>query len=164
MKHPRSHAVHFASRLAFLVLLAPASALAGTVTVEGTANEIAVAVQDASLDDVMGQIGRAQGFEVERASGEPGAAISGRFTGPVGEVMANILQNESYLIENSAAAKAGIARIVLLGPAGKSETVAPAAVAANAGAAAPRPQPLPREVIAPAPTAGALQAVKRPRT
>ena len=175
MKHPVMRASTLLKTVAVLLLvssLTPSAAQAGSVTVEGTASQIVVTAQDASLEEVLGELGRAQGFEVERASGEPGAALSGRFTGPISDVLVTILQNESYLIEHAPAATAGIARIVLLGSAGKTGAASPdaPAQAANTAAAAQGPRPLPREVIPPSapvastPVAPLRQVAKRART
>lgn len=173
MKHRRTRSIVQIAALLLLVSgLKPSATHASSVTVDGTVNQIAVAAHDASVDEVLGEIGRVQGFAVERASGEPGFAISGRFSGTIGDVMATILQNESYLIEHSSVATAGIVRIVLLGPAGTAPAAAVAAApnlvaAAATRSAVPSPQPLPREVIAPSaplssPPVAPLRQVAKP--
>ena len=131
----------FALAAAFLQ---PNAASSGTVTVSDIAAGIAVDAQDAAIDEILADVGRSQGFDVERVGGALGAPITGHFTGALGEVMAKILRNQSHMIEHSASAKAGIARIVVWGAAEKPKTVtapspAPTAVAALAATPAPLP-------------------------
>ena len=128
----------FALAAAFLQ---PNAASSGTVTVSDIAAGIAVDAQDAAIDEILADVGRSQGFDVERVGGALGAPITGHFTGALGEVMAKILRNQSHMIEHSASAKAGIARIVLWGAAvtaiAATPAPLPAAVAPGAIAAVP---------------------------
>jgi hypothetical protein len=152
------------------VLLLPAIATAGTVTVNEEQGKLAIETVDTSVDEILSQIAQSQEFQIVRMGPAPEEKLSGQFSGTVNEVMARILQNENHLIVHSAKAKTGIARVVLFGPPSKSEimqaTAVPAAIAPGRRLNASSPQPLPREVIPPANAQGQPQQplTRRPRS
>lgn len=174
-----THSTHKGVRLSLVAVAAcwfVSQASAGSIVLHDKAADISIETQDAPLDEVLDTIGRSQGFAVERVGGEPGGPISGRFSGNVREVIAYILQNESYVIEHSATAKAGIVRLLLMGTTGKEERAAPASSTAGGGVvpnsatsstrsnASAEPLPLPREVLQSTPAAVPLrEQVRRPR-
>ena len=155
--------------IALAAFLLPAVAAAGTVTVSEDQGGLSVDTVDSPIDEILAQIAQTQEFQIVRMGPAPDEKLSGQFSGSLGVVIARLLQNENHLIVHSAKAKAGIARIVLFGPPGKSDAApnsAPLAVAARGrGAAGLSPQPLSREVIAPsAPAAPPQPIAKRPRS
>ena len=154
--------------IALTAFLIPVAVSAGTVTVDEAASAIAVDSFDADVDEILGQIGQSQGFQIERVGPAPVEKVSASISGPLVDVVARILQNENHVILYSATAKAGISRVVLFGVGAKSDNQPGSAVMAAAALSkrttAGSPQPLPREVIAPtAPAAPVQPMAKRPR-
>ncbi len=155
--------------IALTAFLIPAMAIAGTITVNEEQGKLSIETVDAPIDEILAQIAQTQEFQIVRMGAAPDEKLSGQFSGSLGVVIARLLQNENHLIIHSAKAKAGIARIVLFGPPGRSDALpnaAPLAVAARGrGAAGMGPQPLSREVIAPSVPAVPPQPIaKRPRS
>jgi len=96
----------------------PASPLwAGQVRLleESDADRVVVETSDASVDEVLAALAAHFGFAVER-SGPSGQTvrISGRLAGSLDTLLERLLRHEGHLIVRSAAARAGISRVVLM--------------------------------------------------
>ena len=148
----------FRMALSFIAMttVAGASAIAGTIDISGDVGKVVLEADRKSVEDVIGQLGKNYGFEVERIGGAAvGPAVWGHYEGSLRQVLARTLENQSHLVVSSPTG--GIAKVVLYGPncarPGQPSPQDAGAVvqplnqtATNTG----RPQPLAREVIAPA--------------
>ena len=163
---------HFASTrgllagaaILFLFLVGPGGAAANVQISNLGKGQISVDVVDASLDEVLNQIGSLYGFKVERiGNAAPSDTMSGRFDGTLAGVVARVLQSENHSIVTSSTAPSGIVRVSLYssGPAVQAAAPNQQQFASTAGGG---PQPLSRLVPAPQPAAARAPPVAQPYT
>ena len=123
-------------------------AMAGTVTVEQLPEgRIAIVAEDASTTDILSGLSEAYEFKFERlGEGLGGETRSGRFEGTLRGVLARLLENDSHIIVDAFAAKAGIARITLFSAGASPGQTSPAYP--GGAASAQGPAPLSRQIAA----------------
>jgi hypothetical protein len=89
----------------------PAWAGSSSIEIDKANGSLTIEADNASIDDVLNQIGEANGFEVTRnGAGEP-SVVSGQYEGTIKSVVSNILKRENHMIVYSPVG--GISRIIL---------------------------------------------------
>lgn len=89
-------------------------AATGTVQVKSLndSGRVEVEAKDASIDDILAQLGTAQDIKIERIGDETAArAWSGRISGSVDAVVARLLESENFVVEHARGTRSGILRI-----------------------------------------------------
>lgn len=123
-------------------LLTTSPARAG-VSVSGPANDLTVEVDRASLADVLAAIDTHYPIQLQ-ASIELGAEVSGTFRGPLGKVVARLLQSYDYIVSPTPPGSRGTLKIVVLSGRDASETtgsIRPIPVSEAVAEPAPAPRP-----------------------
>lgn len=142
---------------------------AGLLTIGSDGDDITVEANEVAPDDILARLALDYRFAVERIGAPVTVAdVWGQFRGPLEDVIANTLRNQSYSIVYSASASHGIERVVVYGvnvvpppaaaPAAAQPAVQPVIRAQTRSApgrplASLSPKPLPKEVIPPPATA-----------
>lgn len=120
--------------LALLSMLAAAKADAGSFNIMGLADgHLMVEAADASVAEILSSLARKRGFNVD---GDATRHVSGKFSGPLDDVLRRILRSENFTVVYDAG---GISRIVLLGggTAGRARNAGGGGLSANHGTRMP---------------------------
>jgi hypothetical protein len=141
-RHARVMARARVASAAAILLVAVAQSARADVQVQGDADQVRIAAHDATIAQVLAALGPA--YNVRYRSAIPlDEAVSGTFSGPLGRVIARVLEGYSYTV----ARKQDALEVVVIGKRGVREVPA-------ASPAPPRPPSLTqqwRSPLGPAP-------------